>query len=387
MAQIGIIVIGYNRKDSIERLLNRLNKCKYDSDSVPLIISIDNCGSNEVENCAKEFVWKYGKKHIHTYENRLGLKNHILKCGDFINEYELDAVVVFEDDVYPAEGFYRFVKQSVEYYAADDRVAGISLYAHQWNIHVDLPFHPYEEGNSDVYFMQVAQSWGQVWLKKQWGSFIDWYKEHEEFRPSLDVPKTYSGWPKSSWLKYHNQYCVEQKKYFVYPYQSLSTCFADAGEHAAFNSSVFQIPIEHNVEKQYRFVDLDDGMVYDAYFESLNVKRQLEASLDDEIIIDLYAQKPKTNVRYILSTASLPYKVVKSYGMALRPIESNVIEQIDGNDILLYDQQGKESSEQTDNSLKLWLYMQKQIPDWKTLYGLIRFKLQYRKNLLKKKKK
>lgn len=386
MTKIGIVVIGYNREDSIQRLLDRLNKCFYGNNkNIPLVISLDNCGSDEVQKCAESFEWKFGKKIIRTYPKRLGLKNHILKCGDFINEFNWDASIVFEDDVYPSVGFYNFASQAVEYYAHDERIAGISLYSHQWNIHKDLPFQAFSSGKSDVYFLQMAQSWGQVWMKKQWNSFSEWYQTHEEFTPSNDVPNTYSNWPKSSWLKYHNQYCIENKKYFVYPYQGLSTCFSDAGEHAAFSSSVFQIGIEECADKKYSFDDLEKGMVYDAFFESMNVKKMLEELVQDTVTVDLYGQKTKFDSRYILTTNSLPYNIVQSYGLDLRPIECNVYNTIKGNAIKLYDTSQKVTMVKENTRLMLWLYMQKQIPDWGTIIDLIKFKLHYKLALTKKK--
>ena len=41
--------------------------------------------------------------------------------------------------------------------------------------------------------------------------------------------------------------------------------------------------------------------------------------------------------RYLLSTLQLPYKIVKSYGLQLRPYEMNVIQNVPGNCIHLYD--------------------------------------------------
>ena len=385
MTKIGIVVIGYNRKDSIQRLLNRLNVCFYENKEVPLVISLDNCGTDEVQKCAESFEWKFGQKIIRTYKKRLGLKNHILKCGDFINEFNWDAAVVFEDDVYPSIGFYNFASQAVEYYAHDERIAGISLYSHQWNIHKDLPFQAFSNGKSEVYFLQVAQCWGQVWMKKQWNSFSEWYQTHEEFNPSSDVPSTYSSWPKSSWLKYHNQYCVENGKYFVYPYQGLSTCFSDAGEHAAFSSSVFQTTMEECKDRTYRFDDLEAGIVYDAFFESINIKSMLERKMQDSVTVDLYGEKTKLDSRYILTTKSLPYIVVESYGLDLRPMECNVINTIKGSAIKLYDTNQSAPVIKNDTQLMLWLYMQKQIPDWGIIANLIKFKMNYKFGLIKKK--
>ena len=44
-----IIIIGYKRRDSIERLLRSLERANYDGDTVDLVFSIDNSGTRIVE--------------------------------------------------------------------------------------------------------------------------------------------------------------------------------------------------------------------------------------------------------------------------------------------------------------------------------------------------
>ena len=102
------------------------------------------------------------------------------------------------------------------------------------------PFYPLQT-DSDVYLMQCAQSWGQVWMKKQWFEFKEWYIVHnEEFHELPHLPNAICNWPKSSWLKYHTRYCIEKNKYFVYPYVSLSTNNADIGTHYNQKTTLFQ---------------------------------------------------------------------------------------------------------------------------------------------------
>ena len=46
--RVAIIAVGYNRLDSMTRLLSSLTKASYDCDNVPLIISIDASGNQEL---------------------------------------------------------------------------------------------------------------------------------------------------------------------------------------------------------------------------------------------------------------------------------------------------------------------------------------------------
>ena len=93
-----ICCIGYNRPESMRRLLNSVGKGVYDDVNIPLIISIDESDkSDNVEAVAREFEWKYGKKIIKRYPQRLGLKEHCMRCGDSSVEY--GALIFLEDDV------------------------------------------------------------------------------------------------------------------------------------------------------------------------------------------------------------------------------------------------------------------------------------------------
>ena len=79
-----IVTVGYNRPAALERLLHSLTKAHY-PEGVPLIISIDYGADNhqEVMKVAQKFVWTYGEKRVIAHEKNLGLRPHILSCGEF----------------------------------------------------------------------------------------------------------------------------------------------------------------------------------------------------------------------------------------------------------------------------------------------------------------
>ena len=61
--KIAIVTVGYNRVDSLSRLLASLNNANYSNDEVTLVISVDKSNTNIVEEFADSFLWKYGKKN------------------------------------------------------------------------------------------------------------------------------------------------------------------------------------------------------------------------------------------------------------------------------------------------------------------------------------
>ena len=75
---------------------------------------------------------------------------------------------------------------------------------------------------------------------------------------------------------------------------------------------------------------------YDVFFERMGLGKYLNID-DDKLCVDLYAKKEQTDQKYRLGQPGLPYKIIHKYGLKLRPHESNVIFNIIGNDIFLYD--------------------------------------------------
>lgn len=331
MPDVAICVVAYNRIHSVQRLLCSLDKADYDCD-VKLYISIDKSDTNIVHEFAHNFNWRHGTKELILHEENLGLRKHILSCGEILNKH--DALIVLEDDIFVAPGFYKYAIAATKKYQNDRTIAGISLYNFPICYHSWQPFTPLPS-DSDVFLMQNAQSWGQIWMKKQWQQFKQWYDNNcEEFEELPHLPKSICSWPKSSWLKYHTRYCIETNKYFVYPYMSYSTCFADPGIHCKDVSPRFQSVLGYDVLTQFRF---EPSVIYDAFFENKNIPVWLGLT-EKEVCVDYYGDKVnREHKQYWLSRNLLPYKVIKSFGLQLRPYELNIKYNVEGRDLFLYD--------------------------------------------------
>lgn len=336
MSRFALVAVGYNRIPGILRLLRSLASADYD-EPVDLIISLDNCGKPDVENAVADLDWKYGQKIVRTFPERQGLRKHILSCGDYLKQY--DAIAVFEDDIVVSPAFFAYMKQCVEFYSDCDDVAGISLYSHKLNVNVNLPFEP-EPGEKDVYLMKFAQSWGQVWMKKQWFSFRKWIdKNIGKPLEAADTPRLICNWSDSSWLKYHIKYCIEAGKYFVYPYHSLTTCFSDVGEHCKKENDYFQVALMSPGRKNYLLGRVDDPSVvkYDAFFEREGLENKIGIPAG-ELCTDIYgAKNNREGKRYWLTRRAAPYETVKQFALNMRPQECNVIYDVAGKEIFLYD--------------------------------------------------
>lgn len=332
---IPICCIAYNRTQSLKRLLSSLLKADYTGYNPTLIISIDKSNTTDVEQLAEFFEWPYGEKIIYKHSVNLGLRKHVLECGNRISNY--DGLVVLEDDIIVSSAFYHYAQQAVEFYKNDSNIAGISLYSFHINYQTQKPFIPLH-GKSDVFFMKCAQSWGQVWIKERWIDFYKWYTDnHEEFAYDTNLPRAICSWPKTSWLKYHTRYCIETNKYFVYPYTSLSSNNSDAGSHVTEKFTLYQVPLLMSKYRSFIFEDFSDvdSVKYDGFFENEGLRHYFDYL--PQLCIDLNGQKEINKFRYLLTTQSLPCKVIKSYDLTLRPIEMNIFMDQTGRGIYVYD--------------------------------------------------
>ncbi|MFZ4105146.1 glycosyltransferase [Flavobacterium sp.] len=331
-----IIVAAYNRPSSLIRLLSSLLKAVYESD-VTLVISIDKSDSEDVFEVANKFEWNNGKKVIIKHNENLGLKKHILSCGNLTREY--GSIILLEDDLYVSPFFYVYASNALQFYDTDVNIAGISLYSHALNVHAKLPFTPLQD-DSSVFFLQLPASWGQAWNYKQWNFFMQWFDSplNDENYKSIAIPVNIAKWPSTSWLKIFTKYIIENNKYFVYPTISLTTNFADSGVHFNRKFSYVQVVLQ-SIAINYEFKTFNDSScVYDSYFELLPSKLKIKAiSLSNyDFEVDLYGYKPLLEIDkpYFLTTQDCQI-FEKSYGLDFKPIEFNVFEENMGKDIFL----------------------------------------------------
>ena len=356
LKSFAIVIVCYKRVDGIKRLVKQLEQVDFNSrKDITLIFSIDKSDSLDVINYASEYKWPHGKKEIRTFEKRQGLKNHILSCGNYTKDY--DIITILEDDIYVSNSLYNYAYNAACFYWNDTNIAGISLYNFQKNwIRWIYRFEP-QKSEFDTYFLKIAQSWGQVWTKNKWEPFVKWYEQNKEFNKSNSIPYVLNEWPESSWLKYHTRYCIENDKYFVYPYTSISTNYSDPGEHANFSINDHQVELMYD-KSNYIFSKFEsNSIIYDEYMEREHLDKYLDVP-KDELMISLWGTKQLNyfSKRYILTTKILPYKIIKSYSLSLRPIELSIIKNNEGDGIYLYDTSIKTKKIKRDSEYELLLY-------------------------------
>ncbi len=336
---LAIVIPTYNRPQCLQRLLKGIGDAYYPNQSIPLLISIDPSNNPDVLNVAQSFQWTYGQKTIITHPTHLGLKKHILYCGNLTEQY--DNIILLEDDLMVSPYFYDYALQALNQYQRDEQIAGISLYHYQIAENGYYPFMPIDDG-SDVYFLQIASSWGQAWTKNQWNGFTDWLA----MNPSADwqaaqYPVYLKEWSEHSWKKHFIRFLIETGKYFVFPRLSLTTNTGEPGTNA-LTQGLFQVPLQLE-EKAYRFKNIkESNAIYDAFFEMLpqSLTRLAPQLQGYEYTVDLYATKTHEQITtpYILTTKPVS-KAILTYGQSMQPNVMNVVYEQEGKTIKLAEKQ------------------------------------------------
>lgn len=361
-SQYAVVVIGYNRLHSLERLCESIKNANYLGDQVDLIFSLDHAQDETVFQFADGFQWDYGNKKVVYHKEKLGLRKHVLSCGGFLEDYE--AIAVFEDDLFAAPAFYSYMKQTVMFYQDCDDIAGISFYSFARNGWTGLGFQPVQT-EYDVFFMQIAQSWGQIWMRKQWKEFYNWYLENQNNNvfDKIDIPLPIKGYSEASWAKYHVAYCIMENKFFVYPYTALSTCFMEVGVHTKYSDITGQVSLYTDVDKQYRLAEYDENAVkYDAFFERTDLYKYITDmdSEDVRLCVDIYGSKYMFEgyTHLLTSKEYVGLAPLGSYSFQLKPQELNIIYGMQGTDVFLYDIRNVDLCKLTvkDNRWKMWEY-------------------------------
>ena len=334
MLDIPVVIVAYERPAPLKRLLKSINNAVYEH-PVKLIISIDYKKNNEVVELVNDFVWEHGSKKIIKHKKKLGLREHILFCGDLVQGH--DAVILLEDDLYVSPYYYKYTQDATRYYLNDSQISGVSLYSHSFNETPYLPFVPLCDG-SDVFFMQIPSSWGQCWTVSQWNEFKKWYELNHQDPPiqDLSIPDDIQKWPESSWKKHFCYYMIATNKYFVYPRYSLTSNFSDPGTHIRSKKYIFQRPLLY-AYRDPRFIDLSESRaVYDIFCEIFaeKLKGMVSYFQDYQFEVDIYGSKPLDKIKktYLLSSKSCENPIF-SFSRDMKPHEANVIENIEGSDI------------------------------------------------------
>lgn len=330
-----IVVVAYNRPDSLTRLLESVSRIQ--TQFTPhLYISIDNAheGNAAVESVAKTFDWPWEKTVVKHPEN-LGLREHILKCGGLCETY--GSAIILEDDLIVSPSFYDKAVQMLEAYSDAANVAGISLYTYPYNESAGIPFKPVK-GTGDVHLMRQVSSWGQAWTAGQWRRFITWYEPRKTSPLSSSLPANIRSWPESSWKKYFIDFVSSNDQYIVYPNRSLTSNCGDPGTHFAHKYDLFRTELDIGTAPLNLPEASNIDIRYDIHHElEWEVICRFNPELAEyEFDVDIHGMKAQEHLTSdLILTSRECRRPICSFGCDYHPIELNVLLGVGGDHIHL----------------------------------------------------
>ena len=343
-----IVVVAYNRPESLQRLLESLAVLR-GAAGVSLVISIDVGGDQfaKVLAVAEQFEWLYGEKQIVVRERPYGLIKHVFTCGDLVDEF--GSIILLEDDLVVSPMTYRYAADALDFYADDPQIAGISLNALWFHGITHEPFTPYLD-DGDVFFMQIAWFQGQAYTQQQWGAFREWRKTAPsasstalsrsgqavpQVLPADNMHELFQTFPPTDWFPLKTKYLVQTDRFYVFPRESLSTNFGDSGTHVQ-GTSFFQVPLQTR-RSNFRFQPLADSVaVYDSFQEMLSarVNRLTDQFAAYDFTVDLHGTRSLVNIpsEFVLTTQGM-HNPLATFGLERRPLLANVVHQQPGQGI------------------------------------------------------
>lgn len=300
---LGFVVVAHDRPAALERLLGSLQRIRIPAaTSVPLIVSVDGAIPETLE-VAKRFEWRFGDKEVIGRQEPMGLRAHVLACGDLTERF--DSIVVLEDDLFVSPDAYRYATDAIDAYRLEEAIAGISLYAYRLDEYQRLAFRPLDDGY-DTFFMQTPSSWGQVWTASQWKSFKEWHTSGGGIGDDR-LPARAAQWPaNTSWKKLFLSYLIDTGRFFAFPTRSLTSNCGDAGAHFRHATTNLMSPIADG-PRHWRMAPWSTTAIrYDAWFEPTaeTIASRWPGLVPEDVTIDFRADKTPDQIgtRWLLSS-------------------------------------------------------------------------------------
>ncbi|MFY0642949.1 MAG: glycosyltransferase family 2 protein [Bacteroidia bacterium] len=324
--EINILILTYNRIDSLKRLVNSISNA-HDLSEVNLYVSCDHGVSESILDYLSNLDWTHGSYRLIEQENHLGVKAHNLKAFELAAE--MGNTLILEDDLYVAPYFTKYIRDVYPIIAEDTQVKAISLYRYSFMEEDHFPFELIP--NSEfVYFQQRPCSKGCFYDSRMAKEMIDFFREFNGNYEDYFLPSKVRKWNgTSSWLK--GAYCFLQEVdgYLAFPRYSLTTDFGDTGEH--MKRSEHRI-IHHSslyLDKEFKVGSLRTSVnIYDSFYELIPsvIKTHVTDLQNYDFEVDLHGYKQSDShlKEYMLTSKECDSSEMQ-WARALKPAISNVL--------------------------------------------------------------
>jgi hypothetical protein len=305
MEALSIVVPVYARPHALQDLLLSLGRSAHPARfPVPLIFSQDRMADGsiheEVRQLVKGFHWPHGPKEHIEQPMRFGLREHLLWIGDMTTKR--GPLVVLEDDLTVSPYLIPYALAAWRHFGADKSLGAMAMCTYHVAESCYAPFEPLDDG-SDVFLLQSAPSWGQLWWPEAWRAFREWLQGQDLAHLPSDAPPYLRQWAASSWKRWFSAWLAASGRTCVYPRLALSTTSGLKGVHE-IHQGLFETPLKL-APRDWRFAPTGAQPArYDAYYEpDAHWLQALCPELADyDFSVDLYGVRSLGIEPYVLST-------------------------------------------------------------------------------------
>ena len=181
-AVLRVMVLSFNRAESLKRCLDSLNAAKYDGFPVAVDIYLDLNKQKEVHNAtlsiAKNFVFKHGPKEVHVRPRHVGVLGQWLQTWRVPRDNTAEIAVFVEDDITLSPYFARWLRRVHDKYDSYPGVNGYALQGESTLHGVKAQGNLHGPPGQSVFLYPVLGSWGFSPKTAAWRHFIRWVPWH-----------------------------------------------------------------------------------------------------------------------------------------------------------------------------------------------------------------
>ena len=333
MNDIAIVLVGFNRAKSLKRLLRSVLNANFQNSSPPIYICLDFSPVQDlIVKYIEDLLISNPEIEVIRQTTRLGLKEHILLCGDLVQDH--DGLIMLEDDLVVSPSFYQYAQEAFNYYKDSSLIASIALFKYEYDETRFFPFHPLED-DSDVHFLQVPCSWGQLWSSQQWTDFRNWLSVQGDAYFLECLPSYVNDWGENSWKKLFIAYMIHKGLYTVFPNRSLTTNLEEQGTNS--NSTGLFNSVLSLEGSDWKYKSLEDSKsVYDSWFEITEGSLKKWNPNLSHLSFDVDIKRSKTLKDYKTQKVLTFSDYIESeytFSKNLSPIEANIAMDIVGSSL------------------------------------------------------
>ncbi|XP_014769453.1 uncharacterized protein LOC106868621 [Octopus bimaculoides] len=172
-----LIIIVYNRAESLKKCLDSLNKVDYLDDAIHIDVWIDRSVNGIIDELtyktAQSFIFEHGTYKVHNHTKHVGIYGQWIDTWRPMEDSEEIAVII-EDDINMSPFFYRYLRAAHKKYKNYHSINGFALQGISMKHGGGKGLLSAPAGNS-VFLYPILGTWAFSPKANHWLAFVEWF--------------------------------------------------------------------------------------------------------------------------------------------------------------------------------------------------------------------